>query len=122
MRKETVSQVQASPSGESISYFSVVPFAGLLAGSEFPTYLSTRGGGGWSTQGLLAPTFPSGVSNVIGLTADDAYTIVFVPREGGRCWRLALKLNVTTSTFTTTLPGNTGFFPRVPFSNSRTPA
>ena len=60
-----------------------MPFAGLSAGSEFPTYLSTRGGGGWSTQGLLAPTFPSGVSNVIGLTADDAYSIDFVPREGG---------------------------------------
>jgi hypothetical protein len=75
--------VQASGSGESISYYSVVPFPGLLAGSEFPTYLSTRGAGGWSTQGLLAPTFPSGVSNVIGLTADDAYAIDFVPREGG---------------------------------------
>jgi hypothetical protein len=76
-------QVQSSPSGGSVSYFSVVPFPGLSAGSEFPTYLSTHGAGGWGTQGLLAPTFPSGVSNVIGLTADDAYTIVSVPREGG---------------------------------------
>jgi hypothetical protein len=76
-------EVQASPSGESISYYSIVPFPNLAAGSEDPTYLATRSGGGWSTQGLLAPTFSGGASNVIGLTADDAYTIDDVPRNSG---------------------------------------
>ena len=45
--------VQSSPSGESASYYSIVPFPGIPGSSEFPIYLSTRGGHGWSTQGLL---------------------------------------------------------------------
>src|ERR1700733_6224999 len=44
--------VESSPLGESVSYYSVVPFPEIPNALEFPLYLSTRKGTGWSTQGL----------------------------------------------------------------------
>jgi hypothetical protein len=47
--------VQSAPSGEVVTFFSVVPFPGVLSATSIPTYLSTRSGSGWSTQGLAPP-------------------------------------------------------------------
>jgi hypothetical protein len=47
--------VQSSPSGEGVTFFSAAPFPGMLSAASTPTYLSSRGGGEWSTQGLAPP-------------------------------------------------------------------
>jgi hypothetical protein len=50
--------VQSSPSGEGVSFFSIAPFPGVSSAVSIPAYLSTRGAGGWSTQGLAPPANP----------------------------------------------------------------
>ena len=47
--------VQSSPSGEAVTFFSIAPFPGVLSAASIPTYLSSRGAGEWSTQGLSPP-------------------------------------------------------------------
>ena len=47
--------VQSAPSGEEVSFFSIAPFPGVLSAANIPIYLSSRNGGGWSTQGLAPP-------------------------------------------------------------------
>jgi hypothetical protein len=75
--------VQSSPDGDSVTYYSVVPFPGIANASEFPTYLSTREGDGWSTQGLLPPAEPTAGTEVLGVTEDNGESIVGVgPEEG----------------------------------------
>jgi hypothetical protein len=69
-------QVQASPSGDGVTFYSVSPFPGVAGASNFPTYLSTRGGDGWLTQGLLPVTDPGSLAHVVGLTEDLSETIV----------------------------------------------
>jgi Tol biopolymer transport system component len=69
-------EVQASPSGDGVTFFSISPFPGVPGAPSFPTYLSTRGGDGWSTQGLLPVTAPGAVAPVVGLTEDLSETIV----------------------------------------------
>ncbi len=68
--------VQASPSGDGVTYYSTTPFPGVSGASTFPTYLSTRGGDGWLTQGLLPETDPGSIAHVVGLTEDLSETIV----------------------------------------------
>ncbi len=50
--------VQDSPSGEAVTFFSIAPFPGATSAASLPTYLSTRGAGGWSTQGLAPAANP----------------------------------------------------------------
>jgi hypothetical protein len=50
-----VNVVQSSPSGEGVTFFSIAPFPGVLSAASIPTYLSSRGAGEWSTQGLAPP-------------------------------------------------------------------
>jgi hypothetical protein len=50
------SAVQSAPSGEGVTFFSIAPFPGVLNAVSIPTYLSIRGTGEWSTQGLAPPT------------------------------------------------------------------
>jgi hypothetical protein len=68
--------VQSSPSGEGVTFLSVVPFPGVPGAAEYPTYLATRGGAEWSTQGLLPESDPGTSTQVLGLTEDLAYTLV----------------------------------------------
>lgn len=75
--------VQSSPSGESVSYYSLAPFPAIPGASESPTYLSTRGGLGWSTQGLLPLTEPSADAQVLGLTDNGEEAVVVVSEEEG---------------------------------------
>ncbi len=51
--------VQSSPSGEAVTFFSIAPFPGVMSAASTPTYLSTRGDGEWSTQGLAPAANPS---------------------------------------------------------------
>jgi hypothetical protein len=68
--------VQASPSGNGVTFYSRSPFPGVAGASDFPSYLSTRGGDGWSTQGLEPATDPGFFADADGLTEDLSETIV----------------------------------------------
>ena len=70
--------VQASPSGDGVSYFAVAPFPGTAGSAgQVPTYLSVRSSGDeWLTEGLLPEAGPGSHEQVIGLTEDLARTIV----------------------------------------------
>ena len=53
---------QAAPSGDAITFFSLLPFDVPITGAPtFPSYLATRDAGGWSTQGVDAPPAPGEV-------------------------------------------------------------
>ncbi len=71
-----VGLVQGALSGDGVTFFSVLPFPGVPGAAEFPTYLSTRGSEGWSTQGLLPPSAPGTAPFLVGMTEDLAYTIL----------------------------------------------
>jgi hypothetical protein len=73
---------EASPSGEGVVYFSLLPFSGVEGAADFPTYLSSFAAGGWSTQGLLPPSNPTSITGVLGLTEDLHYAIVEVGSAG----------------------------------------
>jgi hypothetical protein len=63
--------VESSPNGERVTYFSFTPFPGILGtAEEFPTYLSSREGSRWDTQGLLPPAGPGTVAGLVGFTED----------------------------------------------------
>jgi hypothetical protein len=72
----TTGLVQASPSGDGVTFYATTPFPGVAGSSESPTYLSTRGADGWLTQGLEPPTDAGWHANVLGLTEDLSETIV----------------------------------------------
>jgi hypothetical protein len=75
--------VQSSPSGNSVTYYSVVPFPGLANASEFPTYLSRREGNDWFTQGLLPPAEVGNETTVLAVTEDNGESVVSVGRQEG---------------------------------------
>ncbi len=75
--------VQSSLTGESVSYYSIVPFPGIPGSSEFPIYLSTRGDLDWSTQGLLPLLEADASAKVLGLTADNHEAVVAATEEEG---------------------------------------
>ncbi len=63
--------VQSSPTGEAVTYYSVAPFPGTQNPGEFPTYRSSRKAGGWLTEGLLPALEPGfHVSDILALTED----------------------------------------------------
>jgi hypothetical protein len=75
--------VQSSPSGEGVTFFSIAPFPGVLSAASTPTYLSSRNGGEWSTQGLAPPanrTVAGGSEEGLteGLTEDLAEALILV--------------------------------------------
>jgi hypothetical protein len=75
--------VQSSPTGESVAYYSVVPFPDTSGSSEYPYYLSIRGTTSWLTQGLLPLVEPYTQAEVKGLEDDNNEAIVYVRREEG---------------------------------------
>ncbi len=75
--------VQSSPSGDGVTFFSGVPFPGVLSATGPSLYLSARAGGEWSTQGLVPMTVPRsqpghGSASVLSLTDDLSAAIVLV--------------------------------------------
>lgn len=69
--------VQSSPSGNAVTYFSIAPFPGTQNPGEEPTYLSTLKEGGWLTEGLL-PVLEPGfhLSEIKALTQDLSETVL----------------------------------------------
>jgi hypothetical protein len=75
--------VQSSPSGQGVTFFSLTPFPGVLSAASTPLYLSSRGAGGWSTQGLAPPPEPPAAGGfeeglTEGLSEDLSAAIVLV--------------------------------------------
>ena len=71
--------VQASSSGDGVSFFAVAPFPGTAgSGGQVPTYLGFRGldNDEWLTEGLLPEAAPGADDQVVGLSEDLARTIV----------------------------------------------
>jgi hypothetical protein len=73
--------VQAAPSGEGVTFYSLVPFPGVPGSSGPVIYLSTRGDESWSTQGLLPPSEPNRAAPVVGESEDLTDTIVEAKEE-----------------------------------------
>jgi len=75
--------VQSSPSGEAVTFFSTAPFPGVTSAASLPTYLTIRGAGGWSTQGLAPAANPSAAGgseegSTEGLTEDLSQALILV--------------------------------------------
>jgi hypothetical protein len=75
--------VQSAPSGEGVTFYSIVPFPGVLSATSIPTYLSTRSGSGWPTQGLAPPAGQSTAGGseeglTGGLTEDLSAALILV--------------------------------------------
>jgi hypothetical protein len=71
--------VQASSSGEGVSFFAVAPFPGTAgSGGQVPTYLGVRSldSDEWLTEGLLPEAAPGAGDQVIGLSEDLAKSVV----------------------------------------------
>jgi hypothetical protein len=62
--------VQASLTGEQVSYFSILPFPSERSGLDAANYLGSRAGEGWSTQGLQPPLSVKSTALLYGLTED----------------------------------------------------
>lgn len=75
--------VETSPSGDSVSYYSIVPIPGVVGATQFPRYLSTRTGSDWFTQGILPLTEPYASSEILGLTNDNHEAVLYVTEEDG---------------------------------------
>jgi hypothetical protein len=75
--------VQSSPSGDAVTFFSIAPFPVVTSAASIPTYLSTRGAGGWSIQGLAPAANPPTVGGseeglTGGLTEDLSAALILV--------------------------------------------
>lgn len=69
--------VQSSPTGGAVTYYSIAPFPGTQNPGEFPTYRSSRKSGEWLTEGLLPALEPGfHVSDVLALTEDLSETVL----------------------------------------------
>jgi sugar lactone lactonase YvrE len=62
--------VAASPDGERLTFFSQAGISGGVGAQNYPSYLSTRAPGGWSTQGLLPPASAGRWASVVGWSED----------------------------------------------------
>jgi hypothetical protein len=74
--------IQSSPKGNSVIFFALLPFPETSGSGDFVSYLSSRGGEEWSTQGLVPPTNSGSPGEVVGVTEDLSTSIVAVGEEG----------------------------------------
>jgi hypothetical protein len=65
-----VNSVQASGSGGRIVFLVTADMPGGIGGDRPPYFLGSRGGEGWSDQGLEAQRQPNGISQVVGWSED----------------------------------------------------
>src|SRR4029077_11999346 len=73
-----VNDVQASGDGGRIVFLVNADMPGGSGGDRPPFYLGSRGGEGWSDQGLGAQRQPNGVSDVVGWSEDLAKTALTI--------------------------------------------
>jgi hypothetical protein len=71
--------VQASPSGTGVTFFSLAPFPGIEGGQAEPIYLSVFADGGWLTQGISPRSDPGSVASVLGW--DEGLNVAVVSAE-----------------------------------------
>jgi hypothetical protein len=75
-------KVQASLSGDGITTQVKSGMAGGEGSQVYPLYLLSRGGAGWSTQGLLPPQSLADSAQLLGWTPDFAYSFATLRPAG----------------------------------------
>jgi WD40 repeat protein len=83
-----LNEVEASPSGERILFLVLANMPGGSGGDFVPFFIGSRGGEGWSDQGLQAPRGPYGHSQIFAWSDDLLETVLDVAEstpssEGG---------------------------------------
>jgi len=78
----TVNAVETSPAGDRVTFFinGGLPTSG--GSSSLSSYMASRGAGGWSSDGLLAPTQPGFQAKVIGWSEDLSIAADIAPSPG----------------------------------------
>jgi hypothetical protein len=71
-----LNEVQASPDGEQIIYLVPANMPGSQGSSNFPSFVSTRADGAWSSRGVLPPSPPGGSIDLILGWSEDLSRIV----------------------------------------------
>jgi|GEM_PF-1703836 len=74
--------LRASEDGNGVTFFSQAGFPGGVGAQEVPTFLGSRRGGAWTTQGLLPPQALGEQASYIGLTPNFDYAIAEATLEG----------------------------------------
>ena len=69
-------QVKAAEDGSGVTFFSQAGIPGGVGSQEFPTFMSSRHGSTWSTQGLLPPQYYGDVAKVRGFSSNLTYVAV----------------------------------------------
>jgi hypothetical protein len=64
--------VQAAADGHSITFFNSAGVPGGVGANDLPTFLSSRGSGTWTTQGLLPPATTGDTTSYNGLSEDSS--------------------------------------------------
>jgi hypothetical protein len=64
----TLDLARASLGGDAVTFSTTNGIPGGQGGQELPTYLSSRGSGNWSTQGILPPQSVGGEAAILGWT------------------------------------------------------
>jgi hypothetical protein len=77
-----INYVQASTGGDAIVYYNAAGLPGGTGSQDFPSYLSRRGAGGWSTQGILPPASFGAPVVLGGWTPDLSQVFVNVSEDG----------------------------------------
>ncbi len=67
--------VQATEAPDGISFYSQAGIPGGVGAQDYPSFLSSRGDGVWSTQGLLPPAALGSTADYLGLTPGGRYSI-----------------------------------------------
>ena len=67
--------VQANEAPDSITFYSQAGIPGGVGAQDYPTFISSRGEGSWSTQGLLPPQSLGPKADYLGLTPGGRYAI-----------------------------------------------
>jgi hypothetical protein len=74
--------VRVSVNGDAVTFATTSGLPGGEGGQDLPTYLASRGAGGWSTQGLLPPESSGSAAGVLGWTPDFSQIFSEVSRFG----------------------------------------
>jgi hypothetical protein len=96
----SIDSVQASLSGDRVTFFANTGIPGGEGSQEFPTYMAARAadGSGWSTEGLLPPATYGPVAHVLGWTEGLEDTYDYASEESaGALGSLLLRSNTAGS-------------------------